>query len=379
MKRMKRWVLAATLACGCLPALAQTDADMFTIATLNVDGLPQKVLVVNVNEDGPGNAGTARIGKYLLRKGYDLVMMQEDFNYHEVLTVLLEDDYRFDTWSGDVGVEGRDIDFLHLQNHRFGCDGLMACWKNDLAVTPMARTAWKQSFGKFSHSNDELVTKGFRRYDVTLRNGTRLTVYNMHMDASDGADEADGRDTKDKEARMAQWAQLKDDVIAQLGTHPIVIVGDMNSFYGRDAVKQEFVDAINASGRGMVSDVWVEMQRQGNYPTDRAQGENAGETLDKILYVNPVEGTQIQPVAFSLDRDGYRHDDKPLGDHYPVAATFRVMPGKTGIESISSENPHAERPTNWYTIDGRTIDGKPAKGGIYIERHDGKADKFIIH
>ena len=118
---MKRWVLAATLACGFLPALAQDDADMFTIATLNVDGLPKKVLVVNVNEDGPGDAGTARIGKYLMQKNYDLVMMQEDFNYHEVLTVLLEDGYHFDTWSGDVGVEGHNIDFLHLQNHRFAC------------------------------------------------------------------------------------------------------------------------------------------------------------------------------------------------------------------------------------------------------------------
>lgn len=375
---MKRWVLAATLACGFLPALAQDGADMFTIATLNVDGLPKKVLVVNVNEDGPGDAGTARIGKYLMQKNYDLVMMQEDFNYHEVLTVLLEDGYHFDTWSGDVGVEGRNIDFLHLQNHRFDCDGLMACWKNDLAVTPVGRTAWKQSFGKFSHSNDELVTKGFRRYDVTLRDGSRLTVYNMHMDASDDADEAEGRDTKDKEARMAQWAQLKDDVMAQLGTHPIIIVGDMNSLYGRDAVKQEFIDAINASGRGTVTDVWVEMQRQGSYPTDRAQGEKAGETLDKILYVNPVEGTQIQPVAFVLDKDGYRHDDKPLGDHYPVAATFRVTAGKTGVESLPSENPQLEGQGSWYSIDGRALGGKPTQGGIYIERHNGKTGKHIV-
>ena len=83
-------MVTAALVCGNLTAFSQQTDEQFSIATLNVDGLPKKILVVNVNADGPGDAGTARIGKYLMQKKYDLVMMQEDFNYHGVLSVLLE-------------------------------------------------------------------------------------------------------------------------------------------------------------------------------------------------------------------------------------------------------------------------------------------------
>ena len=190
MKQTKIWMLATLMACGSLTASAQEDGEQFTLATLNVDGLPQKMLVLKLNPDGPGDTGTARSGKYLQKKSYDLVKMQEDFNYHGVLAVWLEDDYKLDEWSGTLEL-GMNIDFLHLQNHRFACDGLMACWKNDLQVTPAARTPWTHNFGKFSHANDEIVTKGFRRYDVTLRGGERIVVYNMHMDATLDEDEAE--------------------------------------------------------------------------------------------------------------------------------------------------------------------------------------------
>jgi len=55
------------------------------------DGLPQKILVFNVNAEGPGSAGSVRIGKYLYKRGYDLMFFQEDFNYHDELMAVLED------------------------------------------------------------------------------------------------------------------------------------------------------------------------------------------------------------------------------------------------------------------------------------------------
>lgn len=361
-----------------LMTLGQEAAEKFTIATLNVDGLPQKVLVVNLNVDGPGSAGTARIGKYLMKKGYDMVLMQEDFNYHDVLTVMLEDDYKMDEWSGDVGVEGHSIDFLHLQNFRFPCDGLMACWKNDLTVTPSNRTAWQQNFGKFSHANDEMVTKGFRRYDVTLRSGGRIIVYNMHMDATLDEDEDEDNGQKDHDARMAQWAQLKEDVLQNLGSCPIIITGDMNSFYGRDEVKREFIDAINDSGRGTVSDVWVELQLGGVYPTSKVTYATAGnEALDKILYINPALGTMIKPVAYTIDKDDYLYDGKPLGDHFPVSATFQFVERKmTGIEDVTSGSSQ-ESELNIYTLDGVKVSRQVAKG-IYIEQSGEKTSKRIM-
>ena len=359
-----------------MTSLAQESGEQFTVATLNVDGLPQKLLVVNVNADGPGDAGTARIGKYLVKKGYDLVMMQEDFSYHGILSVWLEDDYKMDEWSGTLYVlDGpRKVDFLHLQNHRYACDGLLTAWKNDLQVTPAGRTPWIQNFGKFSHALDEMVTKGFRRYEVTLRSGDRIVVYNMHMDATDEKDEAEGKAGPDHDARMAQWAQLKDDVLQHLDSRPIIITGDMNSLYGRDDVKGQFIDAINQSGRGMASDVWVELQHSGIYPSESITEATASdETLDKIIYINPTMGTNIQPVAITIDREGYLYDGKPLGDHFPVAATFQLMRRGSGIEAL---NGTTTGESQYYNLNGQHV-SMPQKG-IYIEQQGKKAEKRII-
>ena len=373
MEKTRRKILtAALLFSGSLLSFGQQDNEHFSIATLNVDGLPQKILVLKINADGPGDVGSARIGKYLAKKSYDLVMMQEDFNYHGVLSVWLEDDYKMDEWSGDVGLDGHTIDFLHLQNHRFSCDGLMACWKNDLQVSPAARTPWTQNFGKFSHANDEMVTKGFRRYDVTLRGGERIVVYNIHMDATLSEDEAEGKGEKDREARMAQWAQLKEDVLLHLDSRPIIITGDMNSLYGRDDVKREFIDAINESGRGTVSDVWVELQKGGVYPSEKVTEATSGDqTLDKILYINPVTGTKIQPIAITTDRDGYLLNGKPLGDHWPVAATFQVTRSDRLPTGIGEQAPEATE-SKYYNLNGIRI-GQP-QNGIYIEQQ-GKNEK----
>lgn len=359
-----------------MTSLAQASGDQFTVATLNVDGLPQKLVVFNVNADGPGDAGTARIGKYLVKKGYDLVMMQEDFSYHGVLSVWLEDNYKMDEWSGTLYVlDGpRKVDLLHLQNHRFECDGLLTAWKNDLQVTPAARTPWIQNFGKFSHALDEMVTKGFRRYEVTLRSGDRIVVYNMHMDATDSKDEAEGKAGPDHDARMAQWAQLKDDVLRHLDSRPIILTGDMNSLYGRDEVKGQFIDAINQSGRGMASDVWVELQRSGVYPSESTtEAAASDETLDKIIYINPTMGTNIQPVAITIDREGYLYDGKPLGDHFPVAATFQVTRKGSGIDEL---NRTTTGESQYYNLNGQHV-SLPQKG-IYIEQQGKKAEKRVI-
>ena len=380
-------VAASFVLCNSLTAKDEEQGEQFSVATLNVDGLPQRLLVLKVNPDGPGNGGTARIGKYLSKKSYDLVMTQEDFNYHDVLTAWMEDDYRMDEWSGDVEVVERKIDYLHLQNHRFGCDGLVAFWKNDLTVTPSGRTAWRQSFGKFSHANDEMVTKGFRRYEVTLRGGTRIVVYNMHMDAADDEDEAARNDAKDRMARMAQWAQLKEDVLANLDSRPVIIMGDMNSFYGRDDVKRAFIDSINESGRGTLVDAWVELQQNGEYPdfrnTETGQSSIAngnwyanGETLDKILYINPAVGTQIKAVAFSVDREGFVYEGKKLSDHYPVAATFEVvLPQTTGMDA-TSDDAGGVNDEKFYRLDGQQV-SQPQKG-IFIGQNGEKADIRVI-
>lgn len=383
---MKRIIsLLSIVALLVVPVARAQQTEPISITTLNVDGLPQTILVFNLNADGPGDAGTSRIGKYLKRKGTDIVCMQEDFNYHNVLVPWLEDDYHFDQWSGAVGIDLPDkkIDFLHAQNEQFACDGLGACWRNSIVETATERVAWKQSFGKFSHAADELVTKGFRRSELTLASGVRIIVYNMHMDAGDLADEKEGKDTKDREARLSQWQQLCEDVLAHLDTRPIIIVGDMNSYYCRDKIKAEFIDKIAASGKGIASDVWVELKRQGNYPdpkegvvfTEDSANLLDGESLDKIIYINPSTGTKLQPHSFEMDTESYKHEDKPLGDHYPVSATFTILDDKTGVSTITQEAAVADTPL-YYNLNGQPVT-RPAKG-LFIEHQGQENRKRII-
>lgn len=49
--------------------------------------------------------------------------------------------------------------------------------------------------------------------------------------------------------------------------------------------------------------------------------------LDKILFINPTDGSRLTPLSYSVDSMTYvRSDapDVPLGDHFPVAVTFRI-------------------------------------------------------
>ena len=92
------------------------------------------------------------------------------------------------------------------------------------------------------------------------------------------------------------------------------------------------------TGRAMVGDAWVTLERDGQFPamvegpvtSDPGSTTWAlkGQTLDKIIYINPKGGPQLKPLSFSIDSATYvRADGKtPLGDHAPVSAKFRFMP-----------------------------------------------------
>ena len=384
MGQMKLWMTAAILIIsGTLEGHAQ-ETGTFNIATLNVDGLPQKILVAKVNPNGPGGGGSVRIGSYLQKRGYDMVFMQEDFNYHEELTVPLEDDYQMDSWSGDVEVDGHQIDFLHLQNHRFVCDGLMGGWQKGIMLTSASSTPWTANFGKFSHALDEIVTKGFRRYELTLPDGQQIVVYNMHMDAGDTVDEREGKDSLDRDARLKQWSQLREDILNRLDKRSVIVVGDMNSYYCRDQIKSNFIDAIEATGRATVCDAWVELKNGGKYP-DPVSGIvccetdgnilESGEGLDKVLYINPTDGTGIHAISYQLDTVGYRHNGKMLGDNYPVSVTFQTGSRKqTDADGI--DNIHFTTGNELYNLNGQRVDG--STHGIVIERTREKSHKRMI-
>ena len=77
MREMKRMMVAALLA-ATMTAQATDDnttrrgeatEGTFTAVALNVDGLPNTVATIKLNEDGPGSEGTKVISQYLAAKG----------------------------------------------------------------------------------------------------------------------------------------------------------------------------------------------------------------------------------------------------------------------------------------------------------------------
>ena len=111
-------------------------------------------------------------------------------------------------------------------------------------------------------------------------------------------------------------------------------------------ISGKFIDVINASGRATCGDAWIEKCRGGVYPKleDDVAIEDDGDWLgwtirgempDKILYINPAGGHSVELLQCTYDnadnsRDyfkpsGYvKGHEEPLGDHFPLFATFRL-------------------------------------------------------
>ena len=343
----KNWVLASTLIWGTTNMLTacteQSDnpvspgADKtFSIVTLNVDGLPGYVDasligmgVMPLNVEGPGEKYTPVISQYLAEKDFDFIAVQEDFNFNDQLDSKLKGAYNLsDTWGGPLTIEAflagveqpvsQETVLAALEKGTFcmHSDGCRLYWKNDISGSRVDSVSWKTRFGDvvrpthMNHANDEMQTKGFRRYEMKLKGGTELVVYNMHLEASDDETEATGEDAVDRRSRMAHYRE-------------------------RDSVEIQFINEINKSGRATIGDVWIELERGGKYPAleegvvmqdEGSRGwSRKGQTLDKIFYVNPVDAERkLKPMSVTIDSVGYVREDgwTPLGDHSPLSAVF---------------------------------------------------------
>ncbi len=344
-------------------AMAQSDDASFSIMTLNVDGLPGRLMFFNVNDDGPKSLGSKAVSLYIAAKNCDIVAMQEDFNYTCELWSCLLFAYDHDEWTGGVFFdELQQMDLVHPQNIKLQYDGLNTAWKRCCSSTAYERVPWNRSFGKFSHALDDMVTKGFRRHEITLKDGNEIVVYNMHMDASDDIDEKRNRDAKDREARLLQWEQLRQHIMERLDNRPVIVVGDMNSLYHRDPIKTAFIDAIQATGLATVGDAWVEQQWDGIYPEvgDEPQPDEA---LDKVLFINPTSAsTIVVPTSVELDQSGYIGiSGKPLGDHYPLIARFSLVSNRGVTTGVGTAAAATAADDEWYSLQGIKQDAE-AKG-----------------
>lgn len=361
-----------------LATMTKAQTEEFTISTLNVDGLPTTLLFIPLNIGGPGEKWTPKISEYLAGKAYDLVAVQENFSYHNELRSRLDGDYLHDAWSGPMTVD--KLGFVDPERMPF--DGLNLFWRKDITGQRTDSVKWERSCGGLlDHCSDSLATKGFRRYELTLKGGAELVVYDLHADATSESDELTGKDLPDRQARYHEMVQLRSHILDCIDKRPVIVLGDFNCYYSRDTLKAQFIDYITNTGRATVGDAMVQLELGGVFPDMKSteglptMQDDYGrsiyvwtenEEFDKIIYINPVGGDILTPLEYGVDKPGYVRDDgSALGDHWPVMAKFSISQTATAIRSITTT---ASGDNGWYDLSGCRLEASPASKGVYVHR-----------
>ena len=330
----------------------QAQSGRFSCATMNVDGLPPAIDInyvlghytIEINPDGREDAGAKAIGTKMASMGLDFIGVNEDFNYHKALMDPLSSaGYEAYTHKGGMSVNEAGGLLVAVGNYLgkkplVRADGLnLICRAKGDAGFPQTKAtnenivAWTDAYGYTEpyHDNDALTTKGFRYYCVTTGtpgNTCELDVYILHMDAGSGWKDGDDGDIL---AREKQMVQLLGHIQKKVTTRPIIIMGDFNSYYTRDRLKERLIDPIEAINDGQlhVSDCWVELSCGGVFPNYdlAAYGYNSqrGESIDKILYVNnSASPVQLVLEHYRIDNTFVGDDGTALSDHKPAIAQF---------------------------------------------------------
>ncbi|MFF3379327.1 jacalin-like lectin [Streptomyces sp. NPDC002680] len=290
MRRLIGTLVAGALALtglattGSTPAAAATSGT-FNVLTYNVAGLPELLSSGNPEVNTP--LISPRLG------AYDIVNVQEDFNYHAALYANDNHAYRTAT-SGGVP---------------FG-DGLNTL--SDYAFQDFERVKWNDCTG-----TNCLTPKGFSLARLRLAEGVYVDVYNAHPNADD-TDEAHA-------ARRANISQLSAFIQANSAGNAVIVAGDTNTRYTRAGDNIRTLVADNG-----LTDAWVQLVKGGVQPTQGSDAllcpttapTNDCEVVDKIFYrgsklVNLSATRYNNEWASFLDSAGGN-----LSDHFPHTVDF---------------------------------------------------------
>lgn len=306
-------LIPVVLAALATPAHAATGGS-FEVLTYNVAGLPEPL------SSGDPAVNTPLISPRLAP--YDIVNVQEDFNYHAALYAGDNHAHRTPTTGGVPFGSG-----LNTLSHR--------------PYSDLERTKWSSCNG-----TDCLTPKGFSYKRVELAAGVYVDVYNLHPNA--------GTENADLAARRSNITQLSRFIAANSAGNAVIVMGDTNTRYTRadDNIRE-------LTGTNGLTDAWVQLERGGQAPAagapalvcDPAALADSCEVVDKILYRG---NRQITLTARDYRNDNAAFVDaqgKPLSDHYPIAARFDWT-ADDGIKlSAEAGGPHGSPFTDVASVD----------------------------
>lgn len=272
-----------------LSAVAQTQAGSgsFSTLTYNVAGLPE--LFSSAESDR--QPATEEISCYV--NEFDIVNVQEDFNYHAALYDTCNDHPYRSATTGGMGI-GSGLNTMS----RF-------------PYSDWERVSWNDCNGV-----DCLTPKGFTMARTRLAEGVYVDIYNLHTQAQ--------TDNADLTARRNNILQLADYIAANSAGNAVIVMGDTNTRYTRSGDNPEVL--LNTG----FSDAWVELIRNGNIPAD--DDDNAlvcdpkitayqCEIVDKVFY-RGNRFISLQASHYDVRQDDETTEGLKLSDHPPLQTDF---------------------------------------------------------
>lgn len=269
------------------------SAAEFTVLSYNIAGLPEG-LSSAVNRD----YCTAIIGQKI--RDYDIINVQEDFNYHATLYANDDHPYRTAT-SGGAGI-GSGLNTL--SSFPFSDD--------------IDRVRWSNCNG-----TDCLTPKGFTWLRLRLAEGVFIDVYNLHTNA--------GSESADYTARRANINQIVSYIKTNSAGNAVLIFGDSNCRYTRS---EDNIRAILTELGAY--DSWVQLIKGGVPPEIGSEAlvcadtsviltDFSCEVVDKIFYRGNNFITLI-PLEYSALDDVFRYGNGYiLSDHRPAYTKFQYI------------------------------------------------------
>ncbi|KAJ5295573.1 hypothetical protein PENANT_c001G03481 [Penicillium antarcticum] len=344
--------MKTTILSALIPALASAaTSGKFTALTFNVAGLPEILQSNDVNGSKSENAG--EIGTYFAKYGYDIIHVQEDFNYHAYIYATDNHAYRTATSGGAAIGSGLNS----LSNYDW---------------VDFTRAKWNTCSD--ASGSDCLTPKGFTFMRWNPADGVFIDLYNVHADAGTEAD--------DEKARNSNLQQVADYIDTWSTGNAVIVMGDTNSRYTRadDTGVRVFKSQNN------LADTWVDLEMNGVYPTagadalmcDNPSSVQTCEIVDKVLY----RGSDVVTLGadsfayvgklFTNTNPDYLGD--VLSDHDPILVDFTWSLSNSLRQSQFSGGPHG----TWFS-DLTGLPSSPAASVITFrgaERLDSVAVKL---
>ncbi|MEU6539259.1 jacalin-like lectin [Streptomyces sp. NPDC047000] len=342
MRRLLACLAAAAAALGGLvagaPGAAAADSGTFSVLSYNVAGLPEGLSSAPTPRDTATTALGGRLGPY------DIVHVQEDFNYHANLYAADSHPYRTPT-SGGAGI-GSGLNTL-----------------SDLPydTDDFERVHWNACQ---YDSGDCLTPKGFTFMRERLAEGVYVDFYNVHTNA--------GTSDGDLAARADNLSQLSGFIATHSAGNAVVVMGDTNTRYTRTGDTIAGFAAANG-----LTDAWVRLVRGGSAPAqgsdalvcDESAVTNACEVVDKVLY-RGSRLVSLNATYYNNEHAKFLTDDGlMLSDHDPVTVDLAWSRNPAFQFSDQFGGPHGDYFDDIDSVpDGARVTAVSLRGGARVDQ-----------